>query len=130
MSSTHHLYCSQTKEAVAILRSGGDGLSPDGDYSNGALFSFLAYHRALNLKECTFEVCEVTSGGRRFGNTHLASSLYELDDQRDELEGLEDNPTFILLWDKKNYVELLARNSELSANLSAYNFGSHVLTTS
>lgn len=29
MSSTQHLFCSQKNEAVALLRSGGDGLSPD-----------------------------------------------------------------------------------------------------
>ncbi|WP_390241867.1 hypothetical protein [Vibrio sp. R78045] len=128
MSSTQHLFCSQTNEAVAILRSGGDGLSPDGDYSNEALFSFLAYHSALNLKECTFETRMVTGGGK-FENAHLVSSLYELNDQRDELEGLEDDPWLILLWDKKNCVELLARNKELADNLSLYNFGAHTLVT-
>ncbi|PSU31713.1 hypothetical protein [Photobacterium lutimaris] len=127
MSSTHHLYCPQTNEAVALLRSGGDGLSPDGDYSNQALFLFLAYHNALNLKECTFEMRVVTGGGK-FENAHLVSSLYELDDKRDELEGLEDDPWFILLWEK-NCVELLARNAELADNLSAYNFGAHALVT-
>ncbi|MDN2484000.1 hypothetical protein [Vibrio agarivorans] len=127
MSSTQHLFCSQTNEAVALLRSGVDGLSPDGDYSNEALFSFLAYHSALKLKECTFETRVVTGGGK-FENAHLVSSLDEQNDIRDELEGLED-PWFIVLWDKKNYVELLARNAELADNLSAYDFGAHALVT-
>ncbi|WP_281188416.1 hypothetical protein [Vibrio harveyi] len=128
MSTTQHLFCPQTNEAVALLRSGSYGLSPDSDYSNEALFSFLAYHSALNLKECTFENRVVTGGGK-FENAHLVSSLYELNDKRDELEGLEEVPWFILLWDKKNCVELLARNTELADNLSAYSFGVNVLVT-
>lgn len=128
MSSTHHLYCPQINEDVALLRSGGHRISPDGDYSNEALFSFLAYHNCLNLKKCTFET-RVFTGGGKFENAHLVSSLDELHDQRDELEGLEDNPWFILLWDNKNCVELLARNKELTVNLSSYNFGAHALAT-
>ncbi|MEZ8959614.1 hypothetical protein AB6E94_19540 [Vibrio lentus] len=129
MSSTQHLFCPQTNEAVAVLRSGGNGLSPDGDYSNEALFSFLAYHSALNLKECVFEICEVTGGGK-FENSHLVSSLYELKDQKEELEGLEENPWFILLWDSRNSTDLLFRNIELKRELSNYDFGVHALATS
>jgi hypothetical protein len=126
MSSTLHLFCKHTNEAVALLRSGGTGVSPDGDYSNQALFSFLAYHNALGLKECSFETREITVGGK-FEGAHLVSSLYELKDQQEQLEGLEENPWFIILWDRKNCLELLARNMELADNLSAYNFGTHSL---
>ncbi|GHX44083.1 hypothetical protein VCSRO205_3203 [Vibrio cholerae] len=34
-----------------------------------------------------------------------------------------------LALDKKNCVELLARNKELNDNLSLYNFGAHTLVT-
>lgn len=71
----------------------------------------------------------MVTGGGKFENAHLVSSIYELNDQRDELEGLEDDPWLILLWDKKNCVELLARNKELADNLSLYNFGAHTLAT-
>lgn len=128
MSSTLHLFCKHTNEAVALLRAGGKGVFPDGDYSNQALFSFLAYHNALGLKECSFETREITVGGK-FEDAHLVSSIYELKEQQEELEWLEENAWFILLWDRNNSLELLARNAELADNLSAYNFGTHGLVT-
>lgn len=129
MSTTLHLFCPQTNEGVAVLRSGSHGVSPDGDYSNQALFSFIAYHNTLGLKECSFETREI-SGSGQFENAHLVSSLGELEYQRDQLEGLKDNRWFILLWDRQNCIELLARDQELSSTLSNYDFGTFELTES
>lgn len=125
MSSTQCLFCPQTNEAVMLLRSGGKGLSPDSDYSNGSLFSFLAYHSGLDFN-CTFEICCLDSGGK-FDSAHLVSSTDDLKSKYDELDGLEEDPWLILLWDKNNSSDLLARNMELKSELSLYDFGFHGL---
>lgn len=126
MSSTLYLYCEKTDEGVALLRSGGKGVSPDGDYSNRALFSFLAYHNALGLIDTSFKIGEITEM-TNFKGAHFVSNIEELNYQKELLEGLEDNPRFVLLWDSQSCIELAARNPEVSTPLSEYDFGMHTL---
>lgn len=125
MSASLYLYCRETREAVPCIRLGGGIVTPEGEYSNRAQFFFMAYHQRLHLKHLKFELSELD--GREFSNLHFVDSLKELQEQKEMLEGLENNPKFLIRWNEQNCDELLERDKEQHEALKNYDFGSHSL---
>lgn len=115
MSTSKHLFCPETKEATALFRIGGGKITPEGDFSNTALFHFLAYHERLS-HSVTFETICIEDGIQ--GHVTI-TDLEEIE----ELKELDEKLEFIIIWDVDNYLTLAGRISGLVNDLDGYDFG-------
>jgi hypothetical protein len=124
MSQSYYLYCEATGEAVITLRH-GNGITPPGGYSNKVLFSFLAHH--FRKYEKTLD-----GGCNQFAtvnldnledNYHIVTSLEEMAEIRERLEGLEKDLKFVLIWEEDNLEQLMGREHEEQNELSGWKFG-------